>query len=653
MIPIALLPCALLAGAALASGEPAATAARRERPPVSLRETLLPSAIVDAGRGSLRIAGRAEGAAAQVLLRVTTSLGIQSEARAPVRDGFFACPYPEDFPGAPALGPCVLFIDATAEKDFRPELPGRFQAEATLIVHDAARRLPPDLPSAFTNDLLDAGGRTDRQCREWPVIRALVRLYMGSRAARTVGIGRLDFDIERPADLRFFKDNLTLYEFDHRDRDWSAPMGRRLRRTFWQAVWNTWFNAGNDHPIDGNDFNRAPSNFRPYAFTNDFADILLIYLLKRPGMPALDDNLPAICAEGVENLLALQQRGPENFALPDARGGRETYTAGAFRYGLFENGEDLTEGKGWFHRLEHLDYIRGGVFNGRAVWALGEALKRDPSGPLAPRLKDAMALALKFCLVDALPLGYARKTPRGNVCWYDAGEHGYLLTGMLAAASVDPAMSVPALNGRSVPLREACASALNALVDLEEPHRQWSVYPNKDALALIALADGAALLRDHCDAPRWRAAAMGVADAWLAAEVDPREHPEPVVHIGLRTAPDRMTFNWRRLSKDCADRNTIHFYITGHWIHALARLAALTGEARYRERAEAMVRYLCGDNPWQVRLFNELGGVYNWVDDWDGDGVEDILKQDMYPESTAFCQIGILHLIEALAANKS
>jgi hypothetical protein len=61
-----------------------------------------------------------------------------------------------------------------------------------------------------------------------------------------------------------------------------------------------------------------------------------------------------------------------------------------------------------------------------------------------------------------------------------------------------------------------------------------------------------------------------------------------------------------------------------------------------------MVSYLCGANPWRVRLLNELGGVYNWVEDRNGDGVEDHLKQDMYPESTAFCQIGINHLLKAI-----
>ena len=44
-----------------------------------------------------------------------------------------------------------------------------------------------------------------------------------------------------------------------------------------------------------------------------------------------------------------------------------------------------------------------------------------------------------------------------------------------------------------------------------------------------------------------------------------------------------------------------------------------------------MVGDLCGDNPWQVRLFNELGGVYNWSDDTDRDGLQDQLRQDMYP----------------------
>ena len=57
---------------------------------------------------------------------------------------------------------------------------------------------------------------------------------------------------------------------------------------------------------------------------------------------------------------------------------------------------------------------------------------------------------------------------------------------------------------------------------------------------------------------------------------------------------------------------------------------------------------LCGNNPWQVRLLNELGGVYNWSDDIDRNGRPDLLKQDMYPESTAFVQIGIMHFWKAV-----
>ncbi len=106
-------------------------------------------------------------------------------------------------------------------------------------------------------------------------------------------------------------------------------------------------------------------------------------------------------------------------------------------------------------------------------------------------------------------------------------------------------------------------------------------------------------------------------------------------------APARLDYRW-------PERTFIFFYKTGHWIHALAKLYALTGHERYRRRAEAMVSYLCGANPWQVRLLNELGGVYNWVEDTDGDGIEDELKQDMYPESTAFCHIGIGHLLRAM-----
>lgn len=625
---------------------------------LSLRETVAPSPVTDLARtDTVVITGRVLAAAVPaVRLRVTTSLGRSAEAVAPVREGAFAARYPAGFIGAGPLAPGVLFVDATADTGFDVSRPGHFQAEATLLVMDSARGRIPDLPSAFLNDLRDAAGRADREAREWPVIRALVSLYMHSQAARFCGVGRPGFDLDRAEDLEWFRNHLTLYEFDYRDRDWQTPLGARTARTFWQSVWDTWFNPSNDHPLDGNPANTRPENYTPYAFSNDYADTLIAYLLKlAPDTEPLDDNLAALCSEGTLNLLAMQHRGPDNFALPDRAGQRETYTAGAFRYGMFENGAFMTEGTGWFYNPAFRDYAHGGVLNGRCTWALGEALQRTATAPglepLALRLREALALSVQFCLKDAVPLGYARRTAAGNVYWRDAGEHAYLVVGLAAACAVAP--DLPVANPRaegSWPLRKVCAQALDALVDLVQPHGQWSVYPNVDPVAIAALADGAAVLPGEPGATRWRETAVRVAEAWLACPVDPAEMPGAPVHFGPRIAPDRMTFNWRHLAPACANYNTIYFYQTGHWLHALARLYALTGEARYRDRALAMLAYLCGANPWHGRLFNEIGGVYNWVDDMDGDGVEDYLKQDMYPESTDFCQIGILHLLRALAA---
>jgi hypothetical protein len=319
---------------------------------------------------------------------------------------------------------------------------------------------------------------------------------------------------------------------------------------------------------------------------------------------------------------------------------------------MFENGTFMTERTGWFYNPKFKDYARGGVLNGRCVWGLGEAIGRESAlgSGADQRLHQALALAIKFSLHGARPLGYARQTAAGNVYWRDPGEHAYLALGLAAACRAVPDLPVPSPStGEPVPLRAVAAESLNALVDLVQLHGQWSVYPNVDSVAIAALAEGADVLADHGDAARWQAAAVHAADAWLASAVDSAEGPSPPVHFGLRIAPERMTFNWRHLSPACANCNAIYFYQTGHWMHALARLYALTGDTRYRDRATAMLRYLCGDNPWQVRLFNELGGVYNWVDDMDGDGVEDRLRQDMYPESTAFCQIGVVHLLRATA----
>ena len=611
--------------------------------PLDLREMVSPSAMVDLRTGGVMVAGRVGAAeVTTVSARVTTSAGVTSQATLPVVAGRFSAAYPAAFAGAPALAPGVLFVDVAASPSPAAPDPARFQAEVTVIVHGGPGAWP-ELPSAFSNDLLDQAGRTDAASSEWPVVRTLVNLYMHSRAARLVRIGRTDFDLARAEDLHWFQNNLTLYEFDYRDRDWEQPLGGRSCRTFWQSVWNTWFNPTNDHPLDGNPANLAPTNYLPYAFANDFADVLIMYAMRLHWGQPLDDNLLAMVREGATNLAAMQHRSPSNFALLDSAGKRETYTAGAFRYGMFQNGELMSEGKGWFYNPAFRDYADGGVLNGRAVWGLGECLRQDPDGPRAAHLRETLAGALRFCLHDAFTGGYAKRTAAGNTYWRDAGEHAYLVLGLLAAATVAPDLPIT-LDPTQPPqsLRTLCVPALNALVDLCGPDHGWSIYPNVDAMAVAALAEGVQLLPDHAQAGRWRDTASAVTTAWMAAKVDARERAIPAPQFGLRTAADRMTYVWGQ------DRKLQFFlYQDGHWIHALADLYAVTGERRFRDRAEALVSYLCGNNPWQVRLFNELGAVYNWVDDTDGDGIEDLLKQDMYPESTAFCQIGIMRLLRA------
>lgn len=605
-------------------------------PPLALRQTVAASALHDARSGAVRITGSGQG---RVLVRVTTDSGLSATSRVTTAAGGFACRYPDDFSGAEKLRPGMLFIDATTDADFNASRPGHFQAEVAVIVHQGNESAPP-LPFAFTADLLDDAGQRDQASSQWPAVRSMANLYIRSRAARLVHVGREDFDLAKASDLAWFKNHLTLYEFDQRDRDWSRPLGNRVARTFWQSVWNTWFNSSNDHPLDGNAANRARTNFMPYAFANDFADVLIMEWMRHRATGAEMVRQTNLCREAARNLLAMQHRGADNFALTDAAGKRERYTAGAFRYGMFENGEFMTEGKGWFYNPKFRDYAHGGVLNGRAVWALGETLRHDPRGPLAGQVGDALALALKFCLHDGAAGGYVKQTRQGNAYWRDAGEHAYLVLGMLAACEVRPELPVKLADGAEpVPLRQLCVSSLNALVDLEKPSHQWAIYPNVDSMAMAALAQGAQLLHTESAAARWRATAVRVADAWLAAKVDSGECAGPPVHFGLRMTPERMTYIWP--GKNHAQ---IFYYQSGHWIHALADLHALTGDARYRTRAEAMVSYLCGNNPWQVRLFNELGGVYNWTDDIDRDGLQDQLRQDMYPESTAFCQIGIMRL---------
>jgi hypothetical protein len=89
----------------------------------------------------------------------------------------------------------------------------------------------------------------------------------------------------------------------------------------------------------------------------------------------------------------------------------------------------------------------------------------------------------------------------------------------------------------------------------------------------------------------------------------------------------------------------VELYANGHWLHALAAVAAATGDPRYAARAHAILGYYCGDNPLHVRLLDEIGAVNNRVTDTDGDGIEDRLAWDAYPEATAFVQMGLLRLL--------
>lgn len=616
--------------------------------PLDVLATITPSAFHDKSQGPLVIAGQVyDQGLDTVHLRVTDSQGQSHQHQVAVRQGRYRCRYPDDFKGAPPLEAGFLFVDAGCDAALNGE--SGFQAEATVIVHDVSHKTFPEFPSAFTNDLLDAHGRTDRQCCEWPIIRRLVNRYMHSRGAHLTGVGRDNFDLARADDLDWFKNNLTLYEFDYRDRDWSSPLGHRAGATFWQAVWDNWFNASNNHPLDGDPKNKASSNYLPYTFTNDFADILILYLLRSGQDRLLDDNYEQICVEGVRTFLNLQHTGPGIFSEKDSKGRRHVYTDGAFHYGMFEDGTFLTEGRGWFYQPDHEDYINGGVFNGRATWCLGLALQCKECAGQSDQIIRAIGRCVRFCLIDSVVSGYAKRTPQGRVYWYDPGEMGYLLCGMLAALRVDPDIAIADVSPDDrVLLSVLTSKGLDAMVELMQPHGQWQQYGNKDPMVIAALVEGCQVLKDHPHRERWRAAAVKVADSWLAAKVDPEEYPAPLVHFAsLRPTPERMSFLWD-WSEDDPGRTFVVFYISGHWLHALAKVYELTGDERYLHRCEAIIRYFCGANPWHVRLLNETGGIYNYVQDTDGDGIEDLLNQDMYPESTSFCQIGIHYLLHAM-----
>lgn len=603
---------------------------------IDLSDSMRPSPIKSLDSGDVEILGRVElPDGSSIRIRVATSLGFSSETSAKVSDGKFRCRYPKDFPATPVLVPSLLYVDATDEKGIE------HQSEAVLIV-SGGRDALPDLPLVFTDDFIDAAGNKDQACAQWIRNRFLINHFVSSRAAQLMGIYRPEFDLTREADFRWFKENASLYEFDHRDRDWSQPLGHRVARGFWQAMWNRWFNASNSHPWDGNPANRAATNYRPYTFTNDPADILVLYRMMEGVKPAVADNRRNLADEVQNNLLALQHSSPENFALKEADGRQEYYTAGAFHYGMFETGEWLTEGTGWFANPKFRDFAWGGVLNGRAVWALGEDLKIAPQSKYASQIRDAIALTLRFCLHDGLAHNYTLKTKSGLPVWNrTAGEHAYLLLGMIATCQVAPEMPITyAENSPARPLREITWDALDALTEIAGPEGNWTKYANATAMNIAALAEGVRLFPTHPHAPNWKAAAMKAADFWLALKPLPAERSGTTPMFGHMIQQGGMTFV---LGK--GEQPHVPLYVGGHWIHALAVLHTVTHEQRYADRAHAIVGYYCGDNPLRVRLLNELGAVNNRVTDSKGSGMEDQIGWDAYPESTAFVQIGLMHLL--------
>ncbi|HEX4148995.1 MAG TPA: hypothetical protein VHY20_08405, partial [Pirellulales bacterium] len=534
-----LRPRQLLSRAALAIALscPLAQAAGPPVPRVDLRENLVPSPVRDPAAGSIVISGKTEAADGRpVRVRVTTSLGDSNEALPKAKGGRFACRYPQDFVGALPLSPALLYVDATDAAELSGQDLLVHQAEALLIVSGKTRREVPDLPLVFLDDFIDGSGRKDAASAQWRQRRNLANVFMHSRGASLMRIAQPDFDLANGADYAWFKDRASLYDFDHRDRDWSRPLGHRVARGFWQAEWNSWFNHSNDHPWDGNPENREAANYRPYTFTNDLADLLVLYQLRRTLPHVALDNRDALAGEVLENLLALQYRGAGNFALLEASGKQEHYTAGAFRYGMFDTGQWLTEGTGWFANSKFRDFVRGGVFNGRAVWALGESLRAQPTGPLAVQVRDAITLALRFCLHDGLEHHYTRLTEAGYPVWGGvAGEHGYLLLGMLAAASVAPELPIVLAHDQPArPLRDVCAEALDALVEIRLPDGTWSHYANVDATNITALAEGSGVLAAAAHAERWRAAAVKAADVWISLQPLAEERTAPTPLLGHR-----------------------------------------------------------------------------------------------------------------------
>ena len=618
---------------------------------ISIRETPAKTPIVDMAKNkNIAINGTVTDDKTDIVfIRVTSSkTGLSYISSAKVKGKKFKISFPLNFENAPDLVPAMYMIDASRDSAFKVTSKNDQQAEAAVFVKNGSKEFP-DLPSGFCNDLTDKNGNTDEKSSDYKIVKPLMNLFMRSKASFDTNIGNTDFDLDNSSDMIYFKENIALFDFNNRDRDWNKPLNNRPAKTFWKSVWNTWFNSSNDNPLDGNPKNSDYKNYMPYSFANDYTDSLIMYIMRQDKrINPLDDNLLNMCREGVENLVAMQHQEDSNFALVDHRGKQEKYTKGAFRYGMFINGNYMTEGIGWFYNPAFLDYINGGVLNGRAMWGLGESVKYDPENPFNEKIYEAFSMGLQFCLNDGFYGGYTKKTLNGNVYWKDDGEHAYLVIGMCAMANVKPNMYAFTDNyGKKYNLTEASVMSLNAIKDNMKPDGSWAMYPNTDSMAVAALADGYLTFPNHPDAKKWLQTAQKSADSWLDLKIIENEYKGEIINFGLRLESDGMTYNWGRVASDWTSLNYIFYYQTGHWIHALSRLYKATGNEKYKKRCEKMIGYLLGNNPLGTRILNETGGVYNWSEDRDKDGFEEFYAQNMYPESTAFSQIGIMHFFDA------
>lgn len=625
-------------------------------PPVSLRETVAVTPFHDLDQArDFAISGSVRDVATKLIwLRVTDSFGRAATATVKVKGGKFTACFPQEFRGADGLVPAMYFIDAALNEGAAPSE----RAEAAVIVLAAKQRRLPDLPSAFTTDLRGADGSVDARSPEWPRMRAMANLYFHSRGAHLAGVGRPGFDLAKPADLAAFKRDVALYDFDARDRDWSAPLGRRVARSFWQAVWDGWFGPSNDNERP------AGSGIYPaFTFANDTADILVAHLRRWQVRPATEqpaeDDLATLCNEVLLNLAAMQRK--ENDSAP-AQPGVEG--PGAFYYGMFADGELMLDGTGWFHGGKRGDHRRGGVFLGRSLWAVGEALGRPLPGMPEDTLRETLRLGLRwgFGLArshadEGQPYVRLIKARDGSktvsALWRSPGEHAYLLFGLLAACErmeiAEMTVFEPGEFGYAgkQTVASLAQQALDTLADAVQPEGYWSTFADIDATAVEALARGAAVWAGNPSAARWREVAVKAADGWLAAKPLEGTYRGPVLlPVGRRVPGQPGELRYR--AHESSSTHLTYFH-AGLWLQALAELEALTGDARYTRRFEEVAGYFCGNNPFDARVFTELGGVYNFVTDTDGDTVEDRLHFDLYPESTAFVQIGVLRHLQRRA----